>query len=214
VTEELFSRLHPAMTKLGLWMDAPPDSEMLALDRYPKPRKTPQPEIEERFAILQRFVVSARQLRSVSNIKDNIKVVVEVKPLAPQTRVMLEQAKAAVCFLAKLEDVRFTDQRNRGMAAQYDPAFELYLDLGRYIDLKVEIERLDKEIAKSEKDLASTEKTLATPGFAERAPPDKVQATIARKDELKERLSKLAATRTELASIVATGACEAGTSTR
>jgi valyl-tRNA synthetase len=202
VTEELFSRLVPAMDKLGLWLGAPPKNEMLVLDRYPKPRQEPQREIEERFAILQRFVVAARQLRAASNIKDNIKIAVEVKPLVPATQAMLEQAKEAVCFLAKLEDISFTSERRKGMAAQYDTAFELYLDLGRYIDLKVEIERLDKEIAKSQKDLASTEKTLATPGFADRAPPDKVQATIARKQEIVERLAKLSATRLELSSLV------------
>ncbi|MCK6552076.1 valine--tRNA ligase [Myxococcota bacterium] len=203
VTEELWSRLVPAMTKLGLWLDGAPESSLLILAEFPRARRPLDRAIEERFAILQRFVMSARQLRAASNIKDNMKVVVGVKPLVPETRQMLEQAKDSVCFLAKLESIEWSEARGKGMAAQYDPAFELYLDLGRYIDLKVELERLDKEIAKTEKDLAATEKTLSNPDFAARAPAEKVEAANARKAELTERLGKLAATKAELAGLVA-----------
>jgi valyl-tRNA synthetase len=202
VTEELFSRVVPPMTKLGLWLGEPPSAELLVRDRFPRRRKALEPEIEARFAILQRFVVAARQIRAAYNIKDNVKIVVGVKTLAPETKTMLERAKDSVCFLAKLEGIAWAESRKEGMAAQYDAAFELYLDLSRYVDLRVEIERIDKELAKAEKELASTEKTLATPGFAERAPSDRVQATLARKQELKDRMAKLKETRAELQSIV------------
>jgi valyl-tRNA synthetase len=115
---------------------------------------------------------------------------------------MLERAKDSVQFLARLEDIEWSTERKRGMAAQYDPAFELYLDLGKYIDLSVELERLAKEIGKTEKELASAEKTLANPDYAQRAPADKVEATRVRAVELKDKLSKLGATQTELASLV------------
>ena len=92
VTEELWSKLVPAMNSLGLWLDREPSSELLITDTYPTPRNDPQPEIEERFAILQRFVVAVRQLRVTSRIKDNLKVSVQVKALKPETRRMLEQA--------------------------------------------------------------------------------------------------------------------------
>ncbi|MEO1334142.1 MAG: valine--tRNA ligase, partial [Myxococcota bacterium] len=142
VTEALWARLGPPMTDLGLWYDEAPSEAMLVRDRFAKPRRDPQPEIEARFEILQRFVVAVRQLRSVSNIKDNQRIQVQVKPLSEATRPMLEQAKEAVTFLAKLEGVDFAEARAKGMAAQYDPDFELYIDLSKYIDLKEELTRL------------------------------------------------------------------------
>jgi valyl-tRNA synthetase len=204
VTEELYAKLNKPMTTLGLWLDQAPKSELLVRDIFPKPRNAPNPEIEARFAILQRFVIAARQLRAAYNIKDNIKMRVDVKPVAPETKMMLERATDSVCYLAKLEGIDWADSRKRGMAAQYDPAFELYLDLGKYIDLAVEIDRIDKDVVKSEKERANAEKTLSNPEFTSKAPQERVDATKARLAELSERLTKLAATRAELAEIVGT----------
>ncbi len=199
VTEALWARLVPSMTKLGLWYDGEPTSELLVRDTYPHPRNTPQPDIEARFEILQRFVVAVRQLRSVSNIKDNVKVEVQVKSLNPSTQPMLEQAQDAVMFLAKLDGIGFVDDREKGMAAQFDPDFELYIDLGKYIDLKEEVARLDKEIARAEKEAESAAKTLANPNFVNKAPPDKVAFTRDKQAQAEARLEKLRATRDELA---------------
>lgn len=203
VTEELYAKLVGPMTTLGLWLGETPKAELLVRDIFPKPRNEPNPEIEARFAILQRFVIAARQLRAGYNIKDNIKMRVEVKPIAADTKMMLEKAQGSVCFLAKLEGIDWAEERKRGMAAQYDPAFELYLDLGKYIDLALELDRIDKDAAKSEKERANAEKTLANPDFANKAPQERVDATKARLVELTERLAKLAETRAELAELVA-----------
>ncbi len=199
VTEALWARLVPPMTELGLWSDEPPTSELLVRDRYPTPQQAPQPEIEARFEILQRFVVAVRQLRSASNIKDNLKVEVWVKPINKATRPMLQQAKEAVTFFAKLENIRFARGRKKGMAAQYDPDFELYIDLAKYIDLKEEVARLDKEIARAEQEAASAAKTLANPNFVNKAPPDKVAFTRDKQAQAEARLKKLRKTRDEIA---------------
>lgn len=201
VTEELFSQLRGPMDALSLWLDRAPQDELLMRDSYPTPRAAPQPEIEARFQILQRFVVAVRQLRAASNIKDNVRAVVQVKALSPDTQPMLEQAKGSVCFLAKLEDIEFVDGRSAGMSAQYDKDFELYIDLSRYIDLKEELARLDKEIEKANKDLASADAKLANKNFVERAPADKVEAVRVRRAEVIEHLGKLSATRAELAGL-------------
>ena len=199
VTEALWAELVPAMTKLGLWYDEAPSSELLIRDRFPAPRNDPQPEIEARFEILQRFVVAVRQLRAASNIKDNIKIEVQVKPLNEATRPMIKQAQDAVTFLAKLEGIGFAKDRARGMAAHYDPDFELYIDLAKYIDLKEEVARLDKEIARAKNEAESAAKTLANPNFVNKAPPDKVEFTRDKQAQAEARLVKLQATRDELA---------------
>ena len=205
VTEELWARLRTALEPLdggrALGFDRPPVSELLARDGFVSPRNAPQPEIEARFEILQRFVVAVRRLRSESRVKDSERLVVLVKPLHEDTRPMLERADAPVRFLARLDEVRFVEQRQRGWAAAYDPAFELYLDLAEYVDVKAELARLDKDLAKANKELEGVNKTLANPKFVDRAPPDKVAATQEKKAEVATRIQKLERTRAELRDI-------------
>ncbi len=198
VTEELWGRLAPAMSARGLWIGEAPTSEILACDRFPTPRQPPQKELEERFAILQRFVLAVRSLRSQSNIKDSDRIVVQVKPLHPATRRMLEQAKGPVTFLARLEDIEFVEAKAKGMAVQIDPAFEVYVDLSRYIDLEVEIDRLDKLIAKKEKELEANRKKLENPNFVDRAPPETVQEVRDKVVDAETTLARLKESRSEL----------------
>ena len=49
--------------------------------------------------------------------------------LHEETRPMLERLGESVGFLAGLESIEYVDARPQGAAAQYDDAFELYLDL-------------------------------------------------------------------------------------
>jgi valyl-tRNA synthetase len=199
VTEELWSRLAPAMNRLGLWLDDVPQADLLAADRMPKPRTAPDPELEARFAILQRFVSAIRQLRAQYRIKDSERITVHFKPLHPAAQPMVEGRQDAVKFLAKLEGVEVVEGRSAGMAVQYDRDFELYLDLGRYIDLNDEVARLDKDIAKTEKEMSAAAAKLDNPNFVNKAPPDKVQQARDKLTEVEQRLKKLRESRAELA---------------
>ncbi len=201
VTEELWARVRPAMDRCALWLDEGAESPLLVEDRFPRPRQAPQPDIEHRFEIVQRFVSAIRQLRSGYQIKDSERIVVQTKALDPATRPMLEQAREAVSFLARLEDIEFVDGRTPGMAAQYDPAFELYLDLSRYIDLDKEVARLDRDIDKATKETSGLETKLANDSFVARAPAEKVEEARAKLTEARARLEKLRATRDELAAV-------------
>ncbi|MGF1510577.1 MAG: valine--tRNA ligase [Myxococcota bacterium] len=201
VTEELWSRLRPAMDALDLWLDRRPESELLVRDLFPEPRNPPQPDLERRFAILQRFVGQIRQLRASYRIKDSERIIVQTRALDPDTQPMLDRCAPAVSFLARLESVEFVDARSPGMAAIYDPAFEVYLDLGRYVDLSEEVGRLEKEIAKATKELESTRIRLSNRNFVDKAPPEKVEAARAHLQALETKAAKLTETRDELASL-------------
>ncbi len=198
VTEELWSRLRPAMERCGLWLDGDPPQELLVVDTFPVPRNEPQPEIEARFEIVQRFVGAVRQLRATSSVKPNLGITVHVKPLSDDTRPMLEKLHDSVAFLARLDAIEFVESRAKGSATQYDEAFELYLDLGKYIDLGEEIARLDKEIARLEKAVAQIRGKLDKPAFVERAPAEKVDEARQRVAADEQTLGKLRATRAEL----------------
>jgi valyl-tRNA synthetase len=201
VTEELWPRVRVPMDELDLWLDRKPEHELLIVNRYPAPRSEPAPQIEARFGIVQRFVGAVRQLRATSNIKNSQRVTIQVKPLHEDTRPMLERLQEAVGFLARIDSIQYVDERPQGAAAQYDAAFELYLDLAKYIDLAEEIARLDREIGKVTKALVQDRKKLDNPSFVERAPADKVEEVRQRVVATGERLTKLQTSRDELAAI-------------
>lgn len=191
VTEELWAFVVEPLNTLDLWLDKKPSSELLIRDVYPEPRQPPQPDIEARFAILQRFVVKVRQVRASANVKDNVRPVVLVKALNDKTRPMLEQAKGAVTFLARLDDITFVDDKPKGVIGAYDEAFELYLELAKYVDLDEYRGRIEKELDKAEKELASADKQLANKNFVDRAPAEKVEGVRQRQAELASKVEKL-----------------------
>jgi valyl-tRNA synthetase len=124
-----------------------------------------------------------------------------VKPIHPKTEAMLERLRPAVAFLAKLEGIEFATARAKGMAAHYDEAFELYIDLARYLDVSIELKRLDKEIGQATKEAESARGALSNPAFVEKAPPEKVAEKRAQAEAAEVRIQKLNATRAELAEI-------------
>ena len=80
------------------------------------------------------------------------------------------------------------------MSVEYDPDFEVYLDLGRYVDLDQEIARLEKERARSQKESASLQSTLQNPKFLAKAPQEKVDEKKQRLVELETKQKKLGET--------------------
>jgi len=103
----------------------------------------------------------------------------------------------AVSRLANLDSIELVTGRKPGLVASVDPAFELYVDLGRHLDLKAEIARIDKEKAALEKKLEQTSKKLGNPKFLAGAAPEVVESEKAKSEEFKEMLAKLDTLRQE-----------------
>jgi valyl-tRNA synthetase len=83
------------------------------------------------------------------------------------------------------------DARPEGMVAFVDPAFELYLDLGKHVDVGAERKRIDKEIADTRAKLEQVTRKLENPKFLSGAKPDVVEEQRARDAEYRDILRKL-----------------------
>jgi valyl-tRNA synthetase len=191
------------MSSLGLWRDRTPTGALLCLDVHPTPRRASDAAIEARFGVVQRFVSAVRSLRAQSNVKDNLRIDVEVKAIADEARVMIERMAEPIAFLAKIGSVRFVDGRRKGMAAEYDPAFELYIDLAAWTDVAEEVKRLEKSLEKLDKEIAGHEAGLANPAFVDKAPPEKVEERRRALADARARREKIAGTVTELREVAA-----------
>ena len=200
ITEELWSKLLPAMDEKELWLGERPSSELLIRDRYPRSDDMPDVGLEERFENLQQLVTRVRVVRANARLGDGVRLAIQVKPLTDAFNNVIKATSDAVSRLANLESIELVTERKPGLFASVDPAFELYVDLGRHLDLKAEITRIDKEMEAFKKKLDQTSKKLGNPKFLAGAAPEVVEAEKAKSEEFKDMLTKLESLREEYAS--------------
>jgi valyl-tRNA synthetase len=191
ITEELWSMLLAAMDAKNLWMGKRPASELLILEKSAVPESEPDLELETRFESLQRLVGRVRTSRANTRLAESVRLSAAVRPLQAGLREVLEETSSVVTGLANLEGLSFVDARPEGMVAFVDPAFELYLDLGKHVDVGAERKRIDKEIADTRTKLEQVTRKLENPKFLSGAKPDVVEEQRARDAEYREILRKL-----------------------
>jgi valyl-tRNA synthetase len=191
ITEELWSMLIPAMDAKDLWMGKRPASDLLILEKSAVPESEPDLELETRFESLQRLVGRVRTSRANTRLAENVRLSAAVRPLQAGLREILEETSSVVTGLANLEGLSFVDTKPEGMVAFVDPAFELYLDLGKHVDVLAERKRIDKEIAETRAKLEQVTRKLENPKFLSGAKPEIVEEQRARDAEYRDILGKL-----------------------
>jgi valyl-tRNA synthetase len=191
LTEELWAMLLPAMDAKDLWMGKRPTSDLLIQERTAVPERDPDLALETRFESIQRLVGRVRSSRANARLAENVRLAAAVKPLDPELRSILEETSSVVRGLANLESLSFADVRPPGTIAFVDPAFELYLDLGKHVDVAAERKRIDKEIAETRTKLEQVTRKLENPKFLSGAKAEVVEEQRARNAEYREILRKL-----------------------
>ncbi len=191
ITEELWSMLLAAMDAKDLWMGKRPASELLILEKAPVAESEPDLELETRFESLQRLVGRVRTSRANTRLAENVRLSAAVRPLQAGLREVLEETSSVVTGLANLEGLSFVDTKPEAMVAFVDPAFELYLDLGKHVDVLAERKRIDKEIADTRGKLEQVTRKLENPKFLSGAKPEVVEEQRARDAEYRDILGKL-----------------------
>jgi valyl-tRNA synthetase len=191
LTEELWSMLLPAMDAKDLWMEKRPTSDLLIRESAAVPEGDPDLALETRFESIQRLVGRIRSSRANARLAENIRLAAAVKPLDPELRSILEETSSVVRGLANLESLSFADLRPPGTIAFVDPGFELYLDLGKHVDVAAERRRIDKEIAETRTKLEQVTRKLENPKFLSGAKAEVVAEQRARDTEYREILGKL-----------------------
>ncbi len=191
ITEELWSMLLPAMDAKDLWMGKRPESELLVLEKTPVSEGEPDLELEARFESLQRLVGRIRTSRANARVAENVALTAAVRPLQSGLREILEETATVAKGLANLEELTLGDSRPEGSIAFVDPSFELYLNLGKHVDVAAERKRLDKEIADTRGKLEHVTRKLENPKFLSGAKPEVVEEQRARDAEYRDVLRKL-----------------------
>jgi valyl-tRNA synthetase len=200
ITEELWRMLLAAMDAKKLWRDDRPESELLIMEAFPKPDDKRDAELEQRFESVQRLVTRVRNIRANARMTESVKLKVLVKPLNEEFARLLRATTPVLCRLANLESIEDVTERPEGVVTSVDPSFELYVDLGKHVDLAVEVTRIDKEMVSINKKLERLSKKLQNSEFLKNAPEEVVAKERAKDRELNDMLDKLNTLRSEYSS--------------
>jgi valyl-tRNA synthetase len=191
VTEELWGKLLDAMDAKELWLDRRPSSPLLVLERTAEPTGEPHPELETDFEAIQRVVGRVRASRAGARLAENVRLSAMVAPREERLKALLIQTSSVLEGLANLEKLTVAGERPDASVTFVDPAFDLYLDLGKHVDLEAEKKRIDREIADARKKLEQVAKKLDNPKFLAGAKPEVVEEQRARDQELRDVIAKL-----------------------
>jgi valyl-tRNA synthetase len=199
--------LHPVMPFITeeIWhamYDGKPPLKSIALAAYPAAdAKQIDLGTETEMAILQDLIVSVRNLRAELKVEPKVKIPIEVFPLQPEIRSMLEKNSGAVLMdrPANVEKITFVDSSLAKLAGTRSTSrFDVHAIYEKKIDVAAERERLKKELEKIEKQLAGAQARLGDEQFLRKAPAQVVEGLRKQVEELVILRDKIVAQLNEL----------------
>ncbi len=196
--------LHPLMPFIteelwhGMGYGDANDSIMVA--EWPKPFDRDQLRrwgaTEDRVAYVdarQDLIRIGRTLRADYGIAPGRPLEYVIKPADANALKWLQEDSETAARLLNAASLKFDADfaQSRPMPHGFNALGAIYLSLEGVLDVRVEIEKLERELAEVTRHLESVEAKLKNAGFLQRAPEQVVQQHRARRDELAEKKAKL-----------------------
>lgn len=174
VTEEIWSHLRMAAPRRGL-SSPQPAAEFAMLAPWPQvdERDTNDNSIEQQFAVFREVLGAIRRIRSSQNIppRDSVPVAIRCTPatealLAPMQALLESLAMAKIVTLGPQASAFATDAPLA--IPQLD--IDVHVDLEQFIDVKAELQRLERLLSQIVKQITGKEQKLQNENFVSRAP--------------------------------------------
>jgi len=192
ITEEIWQRVAPLAGKSG---------STIMLQPYPQAEAGK----EDRQAVadmewVQAFIIGVRSIRGEMNIAPGKPLAVLLDHGGDEDRRRLEENRAFLSTLARLESVTWleADARAPVSAAALVGGMRILIPMAGLIDKDAELARLGKELTRLGKDLERAEGKLANPNYVSKAPAEVVDKERQRVLELRSALEKLEAQRAQI----------------
>jgi valyl-tRNA synthetase len=134
---------------------------------------------------------AVRNIRSELNVAPSKPVAMFVRVADEDTAALFNQTKhylTRFCHLQSLTIGQAVDVPKQAMSAVVTNA-EVFLPLADLVDIRVELERLEKEVARLQSEVDRVEKKLGNPQFVQKAPADVVEAERAKAVDYKAKLA-------------------------
>ena len=166
------------------------NNKELMMSKWPKSNKNHCYEKEEKLIEnIKEVIVGIRNVRANMNIHPTKKA-----DLIFVTKEYKKEIEASKDFILKLgfgKDLKVQEDKS-GIATNaisiMANGIEVYMPFEDLVDIKEEIERLEKEKTKLEAEVLRGEKMLSNPGFVNKAPEDKINEEKAKLENYKKML--------------------------
>ncbi len=149
--------------------------------------------VEEEMTVVQDVVRAVRAIRALTTIGDRKLVAATISAPREVERRTIEAHAASIVSMAFLEtlDVRASAARPPASAVAVTSGAEVFVPLGKEIDLAKLGKTLEGRVLKLRKGIGAVDAKLANENFAKRADPDVVEAEHARRAEMAHELDLL-----------------------
>ncbi len=171
--------------------------ESLVTETYPEPREN-YPESARKMETVMDVIRCVRNIRVEFNIPHGIELECVVLARKTTTKTAIEEGTEYIKALSRVKEVRFITEKERPEKGVFNvargvegDAVEVFVPLKGYVDVRAEVERLERELEKVEDELSEVRKRLENENFLKKAPPHVVEKERTRSAELEERRAKL-----------------------
>ncbi|CAK7001682.1 MAG: Valine--tRNA ligase [Desulfovibrio sp.] len=194
---ETMLMLHPVMpfVTAEIWAALPGNAGTdIAVQLFPQTRPgCVKPEAAKDMEMIQAAISAVRTIRAELSIAPSLKLTAIIRPADEKSAASLEDHRAMICFLARLETIVVDPaaEAPKASASQVAAGNEIIVPLTGAVDFAAEVARLDKELAKMDKEYAMLSGKLANENYVSRAPADVVERDKARVAELADAKEKL-----------------------
>jgi valyl-tRNA synthetase len=172
ITEELWQRISPILNK---------NSETIMLETYPSENKFKRnKDIDEQIDWVKLFIMGIRRIRSERDISPGKKLTVLAKGGTKNESEWLNNNKAFIQTLGKLEEIQTTENEISDAAMALAGEMTLLVPLADLINPEEEYNRINTIMGNLKKEKMQLTTKLENKDFVDRAPKDVVEGTKAR----------------------------------
>ena len=200
VLETMLRLLHPIVPFITeeIWQAIPHVGETICTAPYPEPvEEWDDAEAESALDVTIDATRAFRNIRAELGISPAPKLAGAVAPATLETRATLEANRDLIAGLARLSSLTIVEASPDASTGTWIGSpitgAEVFLEIGDSVDLKREVERIDKELAGIAKEIERSSGKLSNPNFVERANPEvvaKERAVLADWQEKQQKLTE------------------------
>jgi valyl-tRNA synthetase len=193
VMDQILILLHPFMPFVTeeLWQQTGTRKTWLIETDWPAYKGLGDPSADAEMEWVIRFVSEVRSVRAEMNVPAGAKIACVLVSANSETRRRADAWENEIMRLARLSSIAFEDAVPKASAQIVLDEATVALPLEGVIDFAAEKARLSKELEKIAKDMAAIDGRLNNPGFVAKAPPEVLEESRERKEELETRKAKV-----------------------
>ncbi len=198
VLDQILKLLHPFMPYVTeeLWaqtaQDGLPRDKMLIISAWPELAGLENEKADKEISWLIDLITAIRSTRAEMNVPASAKIPLHIIGANEETKAKLNSQEPALKRLARLNNIKFTNDVPASAAQLVLGEATYALPLGDVIDLEVEKARLNKSIAKLDSEIVGVDKKLNNEHFTSKAPEHVIEDQRKRKAQASEKRDRLA----------------------